>query len=411
MNKPIINISLLPMTYEFFLKYLFSKTAGSLIRTISWIGFLGVAIGVMSMVVVLNVMNGLGDNMKSRLLAIEPHLIFNTQTQAQQKELLNKFAPHPDTYAFSFEQQDVLIRTSSGLYEGAIAKGMERAALVKTIQKIQQQNDSFTNKSIVINDGEIFMGMGLARSLGVFEEDEVVIIAPESLLLPPGEAPKFDRVKVVGIIDVPDSKMVSKTIFYKKGKTFTSLGQTASLNKGVEVRLDDPDDYGKYSDVADSSLTVESWASRNSNFFYSLKMEKLLISILLSLTLLISNFAIITVLILLGIQKRQDMGLLMTLGLSPKKIRRFMMNISLLLSILGLFAGLLFGIVISLLLNDVTLSSLPDIYYDTTIPVKLDFIGVGLIALLALCISIISSWFSAFLTIEKSPALALRPKF
>ena len=88
-----------------------------------------------------------------------------------------------------------------------------------------------------------------------------------------------------------------------------------------------------------------------------------------------------------------------------------MMNISLLLSILGLFAGLLFGIFISLLLNDVTLSSLPDIYYDTTIPVKLDFIGVGLITLLSLCISVISSWFSTFLTIEKSPALALRPKF
>ena len=117
------------------------------------------------MVVVLNVMNGLGDNMKSRLLAIEPHLIFNTQTQAQQKELLNKFAPYPETYAFSFEQQDVLIRTSSGLYEGAIAKGMERAALAKTIQKIQQQNDSSTNKSIVINDGEIFIEWDLLEVL------------------------------------------------------------------------------------------------------------------------------------------------------------------------------------------------------------------------------------------------------
>ena len=140
-------------------------------------------------------------------------------------------------------------------------------------------------------------------------------------------------------------------------------------------------------------------------------MEKFLISILLSLTLLISNFAIITVLILLGTQKQQDMGLLMALGLSPKKIRRFMMNISLLLSTLGLFVGLLFGIAVSLLLNNVTLPSLPDIYYDTTIPVKLDLVGVGLIALLSLCISFVSSWFSTFLTIEKSPALALRPKF
>ena len=399
------------MIYEFFFKYLFSRAAGSLIRTISWIGFLGVAIGVMSMVVVLSVMSGLGDNMKSKLLAVEPHLIFKPQTQTQQEELLSKLALYPDTYAFLFEQQDVLIRTQDGLYEGAIAKGMDVNALAKIIQIIQQQSSPPINKSITIKDKEIFIGMSLARNLGIFEEDEVVVIAPESLLLPPGEAPKFDRVTVAGIIDVQDSKMVSKTIFYKKGRTFSSLGQTASLNKGIEVRLNDPDDYKKYIDILGADLTVESWASRNSNFFYSLRMEKFLISILLSLTLLISNFAIITVLILLGTQKQQDMGLLMALGLTPKKIRRFMMSISLLLSTLGLFVGLLFGIAISLFLNNVTLSSLPDIYYDTTIPVKLDFIGVGLIALLSLCISFMSSWFSAFLTIEKSPTLALRPKF
>ena len=399
------------MTYEFFFRYLFSRAAGSLIRVISWIGFLGVAIGVMSMVVVLSVMSGLGDNMKSRLLTIEPHLIFKPQTQIEQEELLNKFALYSDAYAFPFEQQDVLIRTSDGLYEGAIAKGMDMKALAKTIQAIQEQSSPSMNRSVVISDKEIFMGIGIARNLGVFEEDEVIVIAPESLLLPPGEAPKFDRVKVVGIIDVPDSKLISKTIFYKKGRTFASLGQTASLSKGIEVKLNDPDDYKKYINISGPHLTVESWASRNSDFFYSLRMEKFLITILLSLTLLISNFAIITVLILLGTQKQQDMGLLMVLGLSPKKIHRFMMKISLLLSTLGLFVGVISGIVVSLLLSNVTLSSLPDIYYDTTIPVKLDIIGVGLIVLLSICISVISSWFAAFLTIEKSPALALKPKF
>ena len=50
---------------------------------------------------------------------------------------------------------------------------------------------------------------------------------------------------VVGIIDIPDSKLISKTIFYKKGRTFASLGQTASLSKGIEVKLNDPDDYKK----------------------------------------------------------------------------------------------------------------------------------------------------------------------
>lgn len=401
------------MTSQFFLKYLFSRAAGSLIRTISWIGLLGVATGVMSMVVVLSIMNGLGQNMKQKLLAVEPHLIFRTQTETQQDQLLKKFALKSDADAFFFEEQDVLIRTSDGFYEGAIAKGMHSGPLIKTIQLIQQQEIKLVNnESLSINDGEIFIGMDLARSLGIFEEDEVVVIAPESLLLPPGEVPKFDQVKVVGIIDVSgiDSNIISKTIFYKKGKTLAALGKTASLKKGIEVRLDDPDDYKKYLEVSDSNVIVESWASRNSNLFYSLRMEKFLIAIFLSLTLLISSFAIITVLVLLGTQKQQDMGLLMALGLSPQKIRRLMVQISFFLSILGIFIGLAAGIIISLFLNNMTLFRLPDIYYDTTIPVKLDIIGIGLIVLLSVCISCISAWFPAFLTIDKSPAQSLRSK-
>ena len=215
------------MTSQFFFKYLFSRAAGSLIRTISWIGLLGVATGVMSMVVVLSIMNGLGQNMKQKLLAVEPHLIFRTQTEAQQDQLLKKFALESDADAFFFEEQDVLIRTSDGFYEGAIAKGMHPDPLIKTIQLIQQQEIKLVNnESLSINDGEIFIGMDLARSLGIFEEDEVVVVAPESLLLPPGEVPKFDQVKVVGIIDVSgiDSNIISKTVFYKKGKTFAALG-------------------------------------------------------------------------------------------------------------------------------------------------------------------------------------------
>ena len=326
---------------------------------------------------------------------------------------LKKFALKSDTDAFFFEEQDVLIRTSDGFYEGAIAKGMYLDPLIKTVQLIQQQEMGLINNEFLsINDGEIFMGMDLARSLGIFEEDEVVVIAPESLLLPPGEVPKFDQVKVVGIIDVLgiDSNIISKTIFYKKGKSLAALGKTASLKEGIEVRLDDPDDYKKYLEVSDANIIVESWASRNSNLFYSLRMEKFLIAIFLSLTLLISSFAIITVLVLLGTQKQQDMGLLMALGLSPQKIRRLMINISFFLSVLGISIGLGAGIIISLLLNNTSLVHLPDIYYDTTIPVKLDLTGIGLIVLLSVCISCVSAWFPTFLTVGKSPAQSLRAK-
>ena len=286
---------------------------------------------------------------------------------------------------------------------------MDSAPLKKLLQRITSQSmtpqepqepketQELQEEDIEIRDDEVFMGMDLARSLGVFQEDQVVVIAPESLLLPPGEIPPFDQVKVIGIINTPmtDSKTISQSIFYKKGKTLAALGQTASLQKGIEVWLDDPDDYKKYLDITDSNFVVESWASRNSHLFYSLKMEKFLIVVFLSLSLLISNFAIITVLILLGTQKRQDMGLLMALGLSPQKTHRLMMSISCGLAGLGICSGLSIGIGLSLLLDHFTLLRLPDIYYDTSLPVKLDFIGITLIMILSVVISLLSAWLPA----------------
>ena len=187
--------------------------------------------------------------------------------------------------------------------------------------------------------------------------------------------------------------------------------ETASLQRGVEVWLDDPDDYQKYLHISDSDVPVESWASRNFDLFYSLKMEKFLITILLSLTLLISSFAIITVLVLLGTQKQRDMGLLMSLGLSAKKTHYLMVNMSFMLSGLGVFLGLALGVAITLVLDEFSFLQLPDIYYDTKIPAKLDFLGIGLITLLATSVSFLSAWLPALLTVEKSPALSLRSRF
>lgn len=402
---------------QFFFRYLFSRSAGSLIRIISWIGLFGIAIGVMSMVVVLSVMNGLGANMKQRLLAVEPHLIFQTSQPDQQAQLLNKFAQDPKADAFLFEEQDILVRTSEGFYEGAIAKGMSSEPLKKLIQRIMETSKELGYgqpflENLILKDDQVIVGIGLARSLGIFEDDQIVVVAPDALLLPPSEVPKFDQVTVQEILHAPgvDSKVISQTLFYKTGKTFKTLGQTASLKTGVEVRLDDPDDYEHYLKIAGPDVSVESWVSRNSDLFYSLKMEKFLILIFLSLTLLISGFAIITVLVLLGTEKQRDMGLLMSLGLSPQKTHHLMVSLSFMLSGIGLCVGFGLGVVISLILGHSNWIRLPDIYYDTNIPVKFDVMGMGGILLLAMCIAFLSSWLPAFLTVEKSPAISLRTK-
>ncbi len=408
------------MYFDFFKHYLFSKHAGSLVRTISWLCLVGIGVGVMSMVVVLSVMTGFGDNMKERLLSVEPHLVFEVTDKSQIETLKGMLSKEKDLSYYLYEEQDVMLRTASGYYGGAIAKGIERGELKKMLKEVSVVNQShqavaFPGRMQQLNwdigDSDVVVGVDLARSLGIFEEDDLILVAPEALLLPRGEVPPYVTMKVHSLLrsNMPDSD--SKYLFYNYGSRIRRLGRTASYRRGIEVKLDEPEKYQALEEkYVKAGFRVESWATRNSALFYSLRMEKLLMTIFLGLTLLIGSFAIVTVLVLLGTQKKSDMGILMSVGLTARKTRKLIASVGMMLSGIGVVSGLVLGVCISLLLNKTSLIQLPDIYYDTTIPAKLDWNGIGVILLISGIVSLISAWLPAYLTVLSSPASALRPK-
>ena len=382
--------------------------------------------GVMAMVVVLSVMSGFGENMKDRLLSVEPHLVIRAEKKEDRREIIGSLEKQKGVEALDYEAQDLIIRTQDGNFGAGEAKGYDEQALKKMIQRVEstrQQQAELQNsfnyffvsyeelKDKEIKRNEVILGADLARSLGVFEGDEIIGIAPEGLLLPVGEAPPVANLQVIGLLQSNTPEIDGRMVYYKKGKTLRQLGKTSSFHRGVEVRFDDPDDFAAYEKKFEKQgFLVESWAERNSALFYSLKMEKILMTVFLSLTLLVGSFSIITVLVMLGTQKRKDMGLLMALGQSPKKTRGLMTKIGFMLSGLGVGLGLALGLIFTFVLDNYAFIQLPDIYYDTTIPVKIEPLGIALVVLISLSISLIAAWLPAYLTVERSPADSLRSR-
>ncbi len=391
------------MSFKFFIRYLFSKQTGVLIRSISWLCLLGVATGVMAMIVVLSVMTGFGDNLKSRLLSIEPHILFYEDKKID--ELMKKFEQEKEAESFYFEQQDLLLKTSEGIYTGAISKGLDEEKIIELFNELNIVVNEEPLESL--GDYEILMGFDLARSMNVIEGDSVVAIAPESILLPPSELPRFTKVRVKRLFRSKNANFNSKFILYKKGKTFRVLGKTKSFARGVQVTLDDPEQYDFYLQKY-SEYSGESWASRNSSLLYSLKMEKLMMTIFLGLTLLIGSFSITTVLVLLGVQKKVDMGILMSIGLSHKKTQFLITKIGVLLSSSGILIGLLLGLGISFLLEHNIAISLPDIYYDDKIPIKLEYQGILLVLFLSGVVSFLASFVPPYISASSSPSDCLK---
>jgi len=434
------------MTLKFFGRYLFSKRAGALIRTIAWICIVGIGLGVMALVVVLSVMNGFNGTIRERLLAVEPHLVIALPPPAPGGQprsldelgvLRGELNQLPGARASIVESQDVILRTLEGTFGGAVAKGMDAEALEKIfsdIQKIGKKRHGNYNDFVVsqgegptddptdpsaegdlaqrlahLEAGEVILGVDLAHSLRIFEGDQILIIPPESLLKPAGETPVYEKVTVRALLSSRVADVDGKMVFYNPGHTLGRFREAASREISLEVRLPEPYDYAAMAtEYTRRGFAVQTWVSRNEALFFALKMEKMAMTIFLALAALITCFSIVTVLVLLLTQKRRDLGILMAMGLSPRRTRQVFTRVGILLSACGMGGGLGLGIGISYLLDRYPIDMLPDIYYDSSIPVKvtpeLIYFVVGVSAVVAF----LSSYLPARINTSAQPSELLR---
>jgi lipoprotein-releasing system permease protein len=291
--------------WDLFRHYLLSRRAGSLIRTVAWISISGVAIGVFALVVVISVMSGFDDQIRSRLLSVEPHLVATLPSKTSPYSG-DRIGSHPELARLQsdkslqvdlFDNQDVIIRTVDGNFGGAVARGVESSTLKFILSESQKSVGSsalvapLAKETMELGRGEVMIGIDLARSLGIFEGDTLTLIAPEALLLPEGEAPPFERVTVKSLVTTNLADIDEKVMFYGRGKSLLTFSGSPSRVSGFEVRLPNADNFQPLkSSLEAKGFSVESWIDRNSSLFYALKMEKFAMGVFLGLAGLVASF-------------------------------------------------------------------------------------------------------------------------
>jgi lipoprotein-releasing system permease protein len=408
------------MFFEFFKKYLFSARAGALVKKISWLTVIGLTVSVSALVLVISVMTALNHNIEDRTLAVEPHLTVeipgvNTANLLEVHPLTSKLKQNENLKVQIFENQDVIIRTADGHFRGAVARGLSQDSLNRMIFQMQKLDAKKKTEPLmpeVLAPGEILIGIDLAVSLGVFEGDSLMIIPPESLLLPPSEAPRYEKVKVKKIISTSLADVDAQNIFYIRDHTMKMLRNSESRKTGIEIWTPNPNEAESYkADMkAFPEVRVQTWKERNSALFFALRLEKIVITLFLSLAALIASFSLVSVLVLLISQKRKEIGLLQAIGFSTRNVQKMFMQIGLCLGGLGLGAGLLIGSGLSYWIEKHPLNVLPDIYYDSQIPAYLDGQFVLIILLVGCVIGCLGSYYSSRGAALVLPSEALKAK-
>ncbi len=408
-----------PIPVAIGLRYLRAKRRNGFISFISMASILGIALGVMVLITTLAVMSGFQKEIRDRLLQMAAHATVSAEGAPmhdwQHAVDVAMRDPRVAGAAPYIEIQGML---SGPRVQGAIVQGIlpsEESKVSVIAQKMKQGSiDSLTPGSF-----HIVLGQELALWLGVRVGDSVVVTLADIQGTPVGAMPRLKRFTVSGIFEAGYNEI-------DRGLAVVNMDDLQRVLKmdgvtGVRLKLHDMDQAFEVArDLAlnlQGAYRVSDWTQENANLYHSLKMEKTVMGILLSLIIAMGAFNLVSSQVMLVTDKQADIAILRTLGLSPGGVMQVFMVQGTLIGVIGTILGVIGGIVLTLNLERIleliesifNVQLLPeDVYYITGLPTDMQTPDVVAITLVALLMSFLATLYPAWRAARTQPAEALR---
>jgi lipoprotein-releasing system permease protein len=382
---------------------------------------LGMALGVMALIVVLSVMNGFQKEVRARMLGASPHLevVADGGRMADWPAVLDIVQKNPQVSAVAPYVNGQGMLSFGQSVQGVMVRGIlpEREA---TLTDLAQKMKSGKLSDLRAGEFGIVLGVDLARALGVQLGQKVMLISPQGSITPAGMVPRLKQFRVIGLFEIgmaPYDNSLALIQMNDAQKLF-QLGDSVT---GIAAKLRMIDDAPKVANELQRqlppSLYANDWTHQNSNYFSAVQMEKKMMFIILSLIVAVAAFNIVSTLVMAVTDKQADIAILRTLGASPRSIMKIFMVQGVVIGIVGTLLGCVSGIVLALNLDVVVpfiehlfhvqfLSK--EVYFITELPSDLHVDEVILIAAISFVISILATIYPSWRASYTQPAEALR---
>ncbi len=404
--------------FELFLgmRYLKAKRKQGFISVITLISALGVMVGVMALVVVLSVMNGFRADLMSKILGVNSHLLvlkFGGAFEDFEKTAENIADLDGVVSSTPFINAQVMFN-NSGNVSGAVLWGIdpETAGSVVSIESSIKEGSLTSLKNRPDGVPAIIIGCELARQTRAKLGDMVTLVSPEGKLTPLGRMPNTRKYEVAGIFESGmyeyDATMVYITL--GEAQDFLAFGNRVT---GLAVKVEDVFDSDRVCERIQEKLgypfRTKDWKAMNKSLFAALKLEKYTMFVILAMIVLVGALNIISTLVMVVMEKTRDVAILRAMGASAKSIMSIFMLQGLLVGLVGTLAGLLSGLGICHLLAKYKFIDLdPSVYYIQTLPVKVEFGDVWVVALAAVLISFLATIYPSWYASRLNPVEAIR---
>ncbi|MCP5275965.1 MAG: lipoprotein-releasing ABC transporter permease subunit [Burkholderiales bacterium] len=410
--------------YELFigLRYTRAKKRNHFISFISLISLLGITLGMTALITVMSVMNGFQKEVRARILGVASHVQISgfdnklsnwqfTADEASRNPLVEGAAPFVSAQGMvSYDQ----------VVHGAIVRGIlpEKENSVADFADMMVSGEL---ENLIPGDFGIVIGMELARSLGAFRGDKIVLISPQGQVTPAGILPRLKQFTVVGIFEAGHFEYDSALVLIHIADAQKLYRMEDNTVSGVRLKLNDmfqaPQVVNELASTLTGAYYITDWTKQHANYFRAIQIEKRMLSLILALIIAVAAFNIVSTLVMAVTDKQSDIAILRTLGASPRSIMKIFIVQGTFIGVAGTILGVTGGVLLAYNVGEVVafiewifsvefLSN--EIYYISKIPTDPQTSDIVTVAAVSFVLSLLATIYPSYRASKVNPAEALR---
>lgn len=403
-------------------RYLRARRAEGFISVIAWFSFIGIALGVATLIIVMSVMGGFRVELLGRILGLNGHIgAFSTLAAMRDHDALaERIRAVPGVRAATpIVEGQALATGPAGGASGVLVRGM--APELMRARAIIARNITEGSLADFQGDDAILVGSRLAQRLRIGPGDRLTLVSPQGTATAFGTVPRIRAYRVAAIFDVGMFEYDNGFVFLpiEAAQVYFQLPGQATQ---IEVFVDNPDAVRRIGRairdaMPDAPIRLVDWTQANSAFFAAVQVERNVMFLILSLIILVAAFNIISSLIMLVKDKGRAIAVLRTMGASRGSVLRIFLMCGAAIGVIGTLLG--FGLGVAFTLNIEAIRQFvqgllgtevfqAEIYFLTRLPAVLNWTEVLQVLAMALSLSLLATIYPAWRAASLDPVEALR---
>ena len=408
-----------PFEWLIALRYLRPRRKEGFISVIALFSFIGIVLGVATLIVVMAVMNGFRQERFNKMLGLNGHVVVHSLgTFTDYDEVAGRVrGVHGVKYVLPLVEGQVMASTPA-TQTGALVRGLREGDL----KSLTAVSNNIRHGTLDGFDGEpgIALGSRMANDLNVRIGDEVSLLTPRGPSTALGTAPRVKRYPVAAIFEIGMHEYDSSIMFMPLNETQKYFNQPDTVTV-LEVVLDSPDEVGdlgpKIAAAGGPSIYITDWRQRNATFFNALEVERNVMFLILALIVLVAALNIISGLIMLVKDKGRDIAILRTMGATRGAVMRVFFITGTSIGVVGTLAGLALGVLVCFnierlreFIGWITRTELfpAELYYLSQLPADMNPNETAAIVIMALALAILATLYPSWRASRLDPVEALR---